>query len=74
MFICLTGIYLLYPVPNVQSINIVTVVLFPLVREKRFMHVPVIVQLPGYEPRSQDNCMPAGTKPERYGFARVFLQ
>lgn len=43
----------MYPVPNVQLISIVTVVLFPLVRDKRFRHVPVIIQLPGYEPMSQ---------------------
>ena len=45
-----------------------------LVREKRFMHVPVIIQLPGYEPISQDNCVPTRRKLERYDFKRVFLQ
>ena len=62
MFVCLAGIYLLYPVPNVQLISIVTVVPFPLLREKRFMRVPVIVQLPGYEPMKQDTCVPVRTK------------
>jgi hypothetical protein len=39
----------LYPVPTVQLISTVTAVLFPFVKEKWFMDVPVNVELPGYE-------------------------
>ena len=38
------------------------------------MHVPATVRLPGYEPMSQDSCVPMRTKLEIYEFKRVFLQ